>query len=110
MSHVTIRIPTPLRSYTQGADEVGVDAQTVADALKTLGAQHDGLLERILAPGGEPRQFVNIYLGSRNIRAAQGMQTPVSEGDVVSIVPAVAGGSDHESQGPAHRRLALHHF
>jgi sulfur-carrier protein len=98
MSNVTIRIPTPLRSYTQGADEVHVDAATVEQALAVLGAQHDGLLARILTPGGEPRQFVNIYLGSQNIRAAHGLQTPLAEGDIVSIIPAVAGGVDHESK------------
>jgi sulfur-carrier protein len=101
MSSVTIRIPTPLRSYTQGADEIRVDAASVADALAALGAQHEGLLARILDEGGEPRQFVNIYLGSRNIRAADGMQTPVADGDIVSIIPAVAGGNDHERQGPS---------
>jgi molybdopterin converting factor small subunit len=103
MSNVTIRIPTPLRSYTQGADEVRVDAATVAEALNALGSQHDGLLSRILAPGGEPRQFVNIYLGNQNIRAVQGLQTPVAEGDIVSIIPAVAGGAAHESKGSTDR-------
>lgn len=100
MSMVTIRIPTPLRSYTQGADEIRVDASSVAEALSVLGAQHEGLLERILNDSGEPRQFVNIYLGSQNIRAANGMQTPVADGDIVSIIPAVAGGCDHERQRP----------
>ncbi|RJG06651.1 MoaD/ThiS family protein [Noviherbaspirillum cavernae] len=101
MSNVTIRIPSPLRNYTQGADEVRVDAATVEQALNALGAQHDGLLARILTPGGEPRQFVNIYLGSRNIRSEHGLQTPVADGDVVSIIPAVAGGVAHESERPA---------
>jgi molybdopterin converting factor small subunit len=98
MSTVTVRIPTPLRSYTSGADEVRVDAATVGEALTALGAMHEDVLPRILAENGQPRQFVNIYLGSENIRAARGMQTPVKDGDIVSIIPAVAGGS-HESQG-----------
>ena len=93
MSAVTIRIPTPLRSYTQGADEVRVDAGTIGEALTALGALHDGVLARILADSGEPRQFVNIYLGSQNIRALSGLQTPVTDGNVVSIIPAVAGGA-----------------
>jgi molybdopterin synthase sulfur carrier subunit len=101
MSSVTIRIPTPLRSYTQGADEVRVDASSIAGALAALGAQHEGLLARILNDSGEPRQFVNIYLGSQNIRAASGMQTPVADGDIVSIIPAVAGGLDDERQRPS---------
>lgn len=93
MTTVTVRIPTPLRSYTQGADEVRAQGATVAEAIHTLGMAHDGLLARVLTAEGEPRQFVNIYLGSRNVRALQGMATPVSEGDVISIVPAVAGGA-----------------
>jgi sulfur-carrier protein len=101
MSSVTIRIPTPLRSYTQGADEVRVDASSIAEAMAALGAQHDGLLVRILNDSGEPRQFVNIYLGSQNIRAVGGMQTPVADGDIVSIIPAVAGGMDDERQRPS---------
>ena len=92
MTTITVRIPTPLRGYTAGADEVRARGATVAEAMSTLGAAHDGLLARVLTPEGEPRQFVNIYLGSRNVRALQGMQTPVNDGDVISIVPAVAGG------------------
>ena len=93
MTTVTVRIPTPLRAYTQGADEVRAEGDTVAEAMRTLGAACDGLLARVLTPEGEPRQFVNIYLGSRNVRALEGMETPVNEGDVISIVPAVAGGA-----------------
>ncbi len=100
MNTVVIRIPTPLRSYTQGADEVHVQGNTVKEVLEALGAVHDGVLARILSPEGEPRQFVNIYLGSQNVRALKGLQTPVKDGDVVSIIPAVAGGDDDESQGP----------
>ncbi len=95
---VTIRIPTPLRSDTQGADEVQVAATTVGEALAALGALHGGVLPRILADSGQPRQFVNIYLGGRNIRALNGLQTAVADGDVISIIPAVAGGDEHESQ------------
>ena len=62
-------------------------------ALQAQGAAHDGLLARVLTPEGEPRQFVNIYLGGRNVRTLQGMATRVAEGDVISIVPAVAGGA-----------------
>ncbi|MFC5475187.1 MoaD/ThiS family protein [Paraherbaspirillum soli] len=98
MSQVAIRIPTPLRAYTQGADEVLVEAATVGEALATLGTRHDGVLPRLLTADGEPRQFVNFYLGSQNVRALNGLQTPVSDGDVLSIIPAVAGGNNHASQ------------
>ncbi len=89
---VQIRIPMPLRNYTSGAGEVLVSATTVGEALAALGAAHDGILSRVLSPEGEVRQFVNIFLGSRNVRTLQGLATPVASGDVISIVPAVAGG------------------
>jgi molybdopterin/thiamine biosynthesis adenylyltransferase/rhodanese-related sulfurtransferase/molybdopterin converting factor small subunit len=87
---VTIRIPTPLRPLTGGVDEVSVQAATVAEALNGLDS---GLRERILTPEGEVRQFVNLYLGPRNVRDLGGLATPLRDGDVLSIIPAVAGGS-----------------
>ena len=87
---VTVRIPTPLRSLTQGADEVQVAGATVGEILHGM----DGsLLQRILTPEGDVRQFVNLYLGPRNVSTLDGLATPVKEGDVLSIIPAVAGGN-----------------
>lgn len=93
MSKVTIRIPTPLRAWTGGAAEVAVEGATVGDALRGLGRQHDGLLERILDGEDRVRGFVNIYLGDRNVRALGGLDAPLDEGGVISIIPAVAGGA-----------------
>ncbi len=93
MTTVTVRIPTPLRSLTEGVDELRIAGSTVGDVLATLGASHEGALQRILGPDGEVRQFVNSYRGSEEVRVLQGMSTPVAEGDVVSIIPAVAGGA-----------------
>jgi molybdopterin/thiamine biosynthesis adenylyltransferase/rhodanese-related sulfurtransferase/molybdopterin converting factor small subunit len=93
MSTVTVRIPTPLRPLTAGADAVRVEGETIDEVLKTLGTTHAGLLERIISPQGELRSFVNIYLGSDNVHALDGLATSVSDDDVVSIVPAVAGGA-----------------
>lgn len=90
---VHIRIPMPLRGYTAGADDIAVTAVTVGEALTALGTVHDGILNRIFSPDGELRQFVNIYLGSQNVRMLDGLATPVATGDVISIVPAVAGGT-----------------
>ncbi|PKO88977.1 MAG: molybdopterin biosynthesis protein MoeB [Betaproteobacteria bacterium HGW-Betaproteobacteria-12] len=98
---VTIRIPTPLRSYTDGAAQVGVEATTVGEALMVLGDIHPGILERVLAPDGSLRPFVNVYLGPENIRVLHGLVTPLTPGAVLSIVPAVAGGA-----GGKDRRLA----
>lgn len=92
MSSVTIRIPMPLRGCTGGAGEVTVDAADVAAALRELGRRHDGVLERVLSPEGELRQFVNVFVGSRNVRSLDGLATRLADGDVVAIVPAVAGG------------------
>lgn len=101
MSGVLIRIPTPLRSYTGGADEVAVEAATVGEALAALGARHAGILERVVDGAGAPRQFVNIFLGSRNVRGLDGMATTLAEGDVLAIIPAVAGGFADEGEGIA---------
>ena len=92
MTEVTIRVPTPLRSFTGGADEVAVQGSTVGQALEALGERHEGILEYVLENGGEIRRFVNVYLGERNINALGGLETPIEEPAVISIVPAVAGG------------------
>lgn len=97
MSHIVIRIPTPLRGHTSGASEVPVEARSVGEALARLGELHPGILDRVLDGDGQPRQFVNIFLGSTNLRVLDGMNTPVRDGDVLAIIPAVAGGG-HESE------------
>ena len=92
MANITVRIPTPLRSFTNGADQVTAQGNTVGEVLRDLSYVHAGLRERILDPNGRLRNFVNLFVGSRNIRTLDGLNTVVSEGDVLSIVPAVAGG------------------
>jgi molybdopterin converting factor small subunit len=92
MSRVTIRIPMPLRSHTGGADRVVVEAASVREALAALDAAHTGLLDRLLDPRGELRPFVNVFVGERNVRALEGLATPLAEGDVLTLMPAVAGG------------------
>jgi molybdopterin converting factor small subunit len=94
MSKAKIRIPTPLRSLTGGSDEVEVEGETVKQALEKLGEKHEGLLPKVLDANGKVRSFVNIYLGSRNIKALGGLDAEVKEGDILAIVPAVAGGHD----------------
>ncbi len=92
MANVTVRIPTPLRGFTGGADSVAAQGATVGEAIRALCQGHQGLGERILDGTGELRSFVNLYLGSDNVRELQGLETRVEEGAVLSIVPAVAGG------------------
>ncbi|MBX7161616.1 MAG: MoaD/ThiS family protein [Acidimicrobiia bacterium] len=88
----TVRIPTPLRNICGGASEVAVDGSTVEEVLKNLEAAHPGMGERLFDDSGALRRFVNIYVGEEDVRFADGIATAVDDRDVVSIVPAVAGG------------------
>jgi sulfur-carrier protein len=89
---VTIRIPTQLRTLAGGASEVSVEGGTVAEALKALDAAHPGFGERLFDEGGGLRRFVNVFVADEDIRFLDGVATPLTDGTVVSIVPAVAGG------------------
>ncbi len=92
VKNATVRIPTPLRSFTSGADEVGASGATVRDCLRDLSARHEGIAPHLFDADGEIRRFVNVFVGSRDVRALSGLETEVADGDVLSIVPAVAGG------------------
>jgi sulfur-carrier protein len=87
-----VRIPTQLRTLSGGASEVDVEGSTVAEVLKGLEAAHPGFGDRIFDENGKLRRFVNVFVGEEDIRFHQGVDTAVTEGTVVSIVPAVAGG------------------
>ena len=89
---VTIKIPTQLRNVTGGEAETTVeDAATVGEVLDGLYERYDGLRERI-AVDGDLRRFVNVYVEGEDIRFLDGLDTPVEDGDEVTILPAVAGG------------------
>jgi molybdopterin converting factor small subunit len=89
---VSVRIPTQLRTLTAGKGEVQVEGSTVGAALKALDAAHPGFAERLFDDGGNLRRFVNVFLADEDVRFLDGLETPVSAGQTVSIVPAVAGG------------------
>ena len=89
---VKLRIPTPLRALAGGAAELKVEGGTVSEVLATLEKEHPGFRQRIYDESGEIRRFVNIYVSGEDIRFLKGVDTPVKEGEEVSIVPAVAGG------------------
>lgn len=89
---IAVRIPTPLRSATGGASQVSVDATTVRGIIEDLERQHPGIRERLCDESGEVRRFVNVFVGDEDIRFLDGLDTAVSDGTSVSIVPAVAGG------------------
>ncbi|HEX6243902.1 MAG TPA: MoaD/ThiS family protein [Polyangiales bacterium] len=88
---ITVRIPTPLRTLTGGADEVAIDGGTVGELIDNLEKKHPGIKERLCDEKGV-RRFVNIYANEEDIRFLDNLQTKVKEGDSVSIVPAIAGG------------------
>jgi molybdopterin synthase sulfur carrier subunit len=88
----TVRIPTQLRNLSGGQAEVAVDGSTVGEALKALDAAHPGFGERLFDDAGKLRRFVNVFVADEDIRFLQSLDTPVAEGQVVSIIPAVAGG------------------
>ena len=92
MSSISVRIPAPLRSFVDDAAVLGADAETVGAALEQIGAKHPGFLQRIVIDTGELRPYVNVFVGRNNVRSVSGLSTPVNDGDVVRIIPAVAGG------------------
>lgn len=89
---ITVRVPTPLRRLTDGQGEVEVEAKTVKEAVEKLEELYPGFKERILDENGELRRFVNLYLNDEDIRFLKGVDTELKDGDVLSIVPAIAGG------------------
>jgi molybdopterin synthase sulfur carrier subunit len=89
---VVVKIPTQLRSLTGGEGETEVEGSSVGEVLDALYERYDGLRDRI-TQDGELRRFVNVYAGGEDIRFGDGLDTPVSDGDEVTILPAVAGGS-----------------
>ena len=89
---VTVRVPTQLRQLTQGDGEVSVEAATVGEALRALETSYPGFGERIFDENGALRRFVNVFLADEDVRFLEGIDTPVADGQVLSIVPAVAGG------------------
>lgn len=91
---VIVRVPTQLRSLTAGTAELQIDGSTVGEVLKGIDTTYPGLGERIFDESGNLRRFVNVFLADEDVRFLDGLETPVQTGQVVSIVPAVAGGAD----------------
>jgi sulfur-carrier protein len=92
---IEVRIPTILRTYTGGAKAVQGDGSTLAELLDDLEGRHAGLRERLVdnsASGEDLRKFVNVYVNDEDVRFRGGLTTTVADGDVVTVLPAVAGG------------------
>lgn len=90
---VLVRIPTPLRTLTQGQAEVKIEGTSIGDLIERLDGKYTGLKDRLCEGDGKVRRFINIYVNEEDIRFLQGTATPLKAGDAVSIVPAIAGGA-----------------
>jgi len=91
---IEVRIPTILRTYTDGQKAVEGSGATIGELFADLESRHTGIQER-LVDAGELRRFVNVYLNDEDVRFLEGISTKLSDGDSVTILPAVAGGSMH---------------
>jgi molybdopterin converting factor small subunit len=89
---VTVRLPSQLRALVGGTAEVVVEASDVREAILAVDAAHPGLAGRILDDDGQIRRFVNVFVADEDVRFLEGLDTSLSAGQTVSIVPAVAGG------------------
>ena len=91
---VSFRIPTILRTYTDGQSSVDIDPEvmTLQGALDSLEASAPGIMQRLVSDTGELRRFINIYVNDDDVRFLDGLATALSDGAAISIVPAVAGG------------------
>ncbi len=90
---VKVRIPSPLRNYTNGADVVESQGANVGEVLNDLKARAAGIEQRLFKAPAQLNRFVNVYLNDEDVRFLGGLETPVSDGDSVTVLPAVAGGS-----------------
>lgn len=89
---IKVMIPTPLRSYTDNKDSVEIEGQTINEVLLNLTDKYPQLKRHLFADDGKLRNFINIYLNDEDIRYLDREDTRVKEGDIISIIPAIAGG------------------
>ncbi len=91
---VKVVIPAQLRQYTNEQSSVELEAGTVGEVLNQLDSEFPGVKERICEPDGRIRRFVNVFVNGEDVRALNGPDTEVKDGDEIGIIPAVAGGAD----------------
>ena len=89
---INVRIPSVLRNLTGGKETIAVAARSVDEALAALEGVHPGIKARLCDDSGKLRRFVNVFVGEEDIRFLDGQKTPLKDGDLVDIVPAIAGG------------------
>ena len=88
----SVRIPTPLRKLTSDKDEVTISAANIAELIENMEAEYPGIKNRLCDESGNVRRFINLYVNNEDIRFLSGKETALKEGDIVSIIPAIAGG------------------
>ncbi|MDQ4052187.1 MAG: MoaD/ThiS family protein [Actinomycetota bacterium] len=88
---IEVRIPTILRTYTAGEKAVTAEGASLSALIDDLESNHSGIKERLIE-GGELRRFVNVYINDEDVRFMGGLEAPLSDGDQVVVLPAVAGG------------------
>ena len=91
---VKVRIPTPLMKLTDNQAEVSAEGGSISEIINNLENQFNGIKERICEENGSPRRFINIYINEEDIRFLEGENTVVKDGDEISIIPAIAGGTE----------------
>lgn len=93
MAKIKVRIPAPLQKITQNKQEVSLEAANIKEVISELENQFPGMKERLLDESGKIRRFINFYVNDEDIRFLKQDETPLSDGNEVSIIPAIAGGS-----------------
>jgi len=89
---ITVRVPTPLQKVTGGKSEVETTGSTIKEAIENLEKEYPGVRERLYSEEGELRRFINIYVNEEDIRFLDSENTAIKDGDVISVIPAIAGG------------------
>ena len=87
-----VRIPTPLRKLTNDQESIEIESNTIGGAIDELEGKFPGIKERLVDEEGEIRRFVNVYVNEEDIRFLENQDTPLKDGDDISIIPAIAGG------------------
>jgi MoaD family protein len=95
---VSVRLPNVLRAHVGGVAVLEIDGSTIGEVLSTLVAEHPGLTGQVISEEGTLNKFVNIYVNDDDVRYLQQLDTPVKDGDEISILPAVAGGAGGGAQ------------
>jgi sulfur-carrier protein len=89
----TVKVPPVLRAHTNGEAEVSADGEKVGDVLRSLAERHPDTEQQLFSSDGELNRYVNVYLNDEDVRVLDGLDTAVSDGDTVVVLPAMAGGS-----------------